>query len=324
MIANEAKDLVSIIIPVYNVKPYLERCVNSILSQSYINLEIILIDDGSTDGSSQLCDSIGNKDERIIVIHQENGGLSSARNTGLDNCHGSYICFVDSDDYVHSEYVRYLYDMCVSNDCEISICYHYITTEDDYSSAVDLNSPIKVYSRKELFDIFYTDMHGSIVIAWNKIYKRECIGDIRYDVGMIHEDEGTTFKFLYNANRIAFTKEVLYYYYDRADSITGLPYNVKKLDILKAYENRLSFYKEHSEKALYDRECQYYLSEILANYYKVSKLLKDKSILSELRCKYREVYNLADRRSWSTGRRALYFLCSWIPLLYGSIKHTIK
>lgn len=321
---NEYKDLVSFIVPVYNVKPYLSRCINSIVQQSYQNLEIILVDDGSTDGSAELCDSYAQKDERIKVIHQDNQGLSGARNTGLDNCHGDYVCFVDSDDFIHPDYVMCLYKMCKENDCEIAIGYHYITTESICKFDVDLDSPVKVFTRKELFDEFYTDMHGSIVIAWNKLYKRECIGDIRYDVGKIHEDEGTTFKFLYNAHKIAFTRQVLYYYFDREESITGLPYSKKKLDILDAYENRLAFYKEHSEKKLYDRECQYYLSEILAHYYKVSLILRDREMLRTLRERYRDVYSASDKNSWSKGRRALYFACKRFPLLYGRIKHVTK
>lgn len=318
------RELVSVIVPIYNVKEYLERCINSILNQSYENLDIILVDDGSNDGSEAICDSFAQKDKRVNVIHQKNGGVASARNTGLDNCKGEFVCFVDSDDYIHPDFILYLSTKLKDNDCDISMCYHVVTDEWDYKCSVNWDAAVEVYSKEEIFDRFYTNMHGSIIMLWNKMIRRKCIGDIRFDDGFIHEDEGTTFKFLYNARKIAFSNEVLYIYYSRDESITGIPYDKKRLDILKAYENRLSFYKEHSEKALYDRECQYYLSEILANYYKVSKLLKDKSILSELRCKYREVYNLADRRSWSTGRRALYFLCSWIPLLYGSIKHTIK
>ena len=129
--------LVSVIVPVYNVAPYLKRCIKSILNQSYAKLEVILVDDGSTDGSGKICDKLKETDNRIMVIHQANKGLSGARNTGIDNCHGQYVCFVDSDDYVHPDYVRYLYDMCQNNDCEIGICYHYITEEDNYYKDVD-------------------------------------------------------------------------------------------------------------------------------------------------------------------------------------------
>nr|WP_022768216.1 glycosyltransferase family 2 protein [Butyrivibrio sp. NC2007] len=318
------RELVSVIVPIYNVKEYLERCVNSILNQSYENLDIILVDDGSNDGSEEICDFFARKDKRVNVIHQENRGVAAARNTGLNNCKGELICFVDSDDYVHQDYILYLYSKMEDNNCDICMCYHVVTEDWDYKGSVNWDAPIHVYTREEIFDRFYTDMHGSIIMLWNKIIRKDCIGNIRFDEGFIHEDEGTTFKILYNARKIAFSNEALYYYFSRDESITGIPYDKKRLDILKAYENRLSFYKDNSEKILYDRECQYYLSEILANYYKVSKLLKDKSILNELRNKYRKVYNMADRTSWSKGRRILYFVCNWIPLLYGIIKHTLR
>lgn len=314
-------DLVSVIVPVYNVEKYLERCVKTIIAQTYDHLEIILIDDGSTDSSGNICDRIASQDERIQVIHQKNQGLSAARNTGIDNCKGNYICFIDSDDYVHPDYVRYLYRNCIENDCEIAICGHFITEEDDYYKDIDWNRKSEIYSVHEILDMFYTEWHGSIVIAWNKLYRRDCIGNIRFDNGFIHEDEATTFKFLYNAKKIAFGKEVLYYYYSRPNSITGLPYNRRKLDILHAYENRLEFYKKHGEKKLYDRECQYYLSEILTCYYKAYyRLSNDSETLSDLRLRYRKIYDLAERSTWTTGRKLLYALCLRFPLLYGRLK----
>ena len=123
------------------------------------------------------------------------------------------------------------------------------------------------------------------------------------------------------SNKIAFGKEVLYYYYSREDSITGLPFNRKKLDILDAYENRLDFYMKHKEKALYDRECQYYLSEILANYYKVSRYLHDKTLLGELRRKYNEVYRTSDKASWTVSRKGMYFVFKLFPIMYGTLKN---
>lgn len=314
-------ELVSIIVPVYNVKPYLERCVNSLIGQSYKELEIILVDDGSTDGCGDLCDVLMTRDKRIRVIHQENQGLSAARNTGIEAAHGEFFCFVDSDDYVNPEYVKYLYELCTGNEADIAICGHLITKKGDYFKPIDFSKPVDVYSREEIFDRFYTDMHGSIVIAWNKLYKRMCIGDIRYDVGMIHEDEATTFKFLYNAHKIAFGREVGYYYFDRSGSITGSAYSKRNLDILKAYETRLLFYKEHREDKLYDRECQFYLSEILNQYRKVKAFLKgDKETLKMLRIKYKKSYIESDRSKWSASRRCMYALCLVLPGLYGVMK----
>ena len=317
-------DLISVIVPVYNVKAYLERCVNSILKQSYENLEVILVDDGSTDDSKNICDSFAASDGRVRVIHQSNKGVATARNTGINNSNGEFICFVDSDDYIHPDFVRFLYTKLIENDCDICMCNHLVTDEWNYSINVNWDTPIDVYSRDQIFDMFYTNMHGSIIMLWNKMIRRECIADIKFDDGYIHEDEGTTFKFLYNAKKIAFSSEVLYFYYSRDESITGVPYDGKRLDILKAYENRLSFYKEHSEKKLFDRECQYYLSEILANYYKVSILLKDKETLQRLREKYSGVYKTADKSNWSASRKMLYFVCYYCPIIYGKIKHIGK
>ena len=317
---RDNKELVSVIVPIYNVKKYLERCINSILCQSYENLEIILVDDGSDDGSELICDSFANKDKRVHVVHQKNGGVACARNTGLDNCKGEFVCFVDSDDYIHPDFILYLYTKLKENDCDICMCYHVVTDEWDYKGSINWEAAVEVYDRQEIFDRFYTDMHGSIIMLWNKMIRRECIADIRFDDGFIHEDEGTTFKFLYNARKIAFSGEVLYFYYSRDESITGVPYDRKRLDILKAYDNRLAFYKQNAEMALYERECQYYLSEILANYYKVHQFLKDNAILQQLRQKYGEIYKEADRSGWSFSRRVLYFLCYFDPLLYGRIK----
>ena len=304
-LAVNENPLVSVIIPVYNVESYLERCVRSVSEQSYSNLEIIVVDDGSTDGSGEICDRLGNEDNRIQVIHQANQGLSGARNAGIDVCKGDYVCFVDSDDYIHPDYVKYLYKICVDNNCEIGVCGNIATDGSATYQEIDWNSGVEVYDRKKVFDAFYSDMHVPIVIAWNKIYRRDCIGDIRYDVGYIHEDEATTFKFLYNASRIAFGQEILYYYFNRDDSITGQAYSKKRLDILKAYENRLNFYDANGEKEFFERESQFYLSEILNHYDKVYHYLdKDRDILVSLKEKYKIVYKRADKTKWSLDRKA--------------------
>ena len=313
--------LVSVIVPIYNVEEYLERCIESILRQSYNNLEIILVDDGSTDRSGEICDAFAQKDNRVKVIHQVNGGVATARNTGLDNSKGDYICFIDSDDYVHPDFIKYLYIKLMENGCDISMCRYAVTDKGDYHKALDWNSPVTVYDRNLLFERFYSDIHCHIIMLWNKLIKRECIGDIRFDDGYINEDEGTTFRFLYNAGKIVFCEEMPYYYFSRNESITGVPYSKKRLDILRAYENRLEFYLKQGEDRYYNRECMFYLSEILTNYYKVFKYLdRDKLILRELKNKYDKAYTAADKSGWGITRRALYFVCRFRPLLYGRIK----
>lgn len=313
--------LISVIIPIYNVSEYLERCVKSVQRQSYKNLEIVLVDDGSTDGSGAICDDLERSDSRIKVVHQLNLGVATARNTGLDASSGEYISFVDSDDYVHPDFIKYLYSKLIENDCEISICSFIGTDSWEYSKEINWDETVDVYDRRQLLDKFYSDMHGAIIMLWNKLISRKCIDGIRFDDGFIHEDEGTTFKFLYNASRIVFCHEVLYYYYDRKGSITGNPYSVKRLDILKAYENRLEFYRTHGENELLSRECQFYLSEILNHYYKVRHFLgNDKELLGRLKEKYKKVYLSSDRAMWPMGRRMFYGICLVCPTLYGILK----
>ena len=317
---NEEK-LVSIIVPIYNVEKYLDRCISSILNQSYRNLEIILVDDGSTDGSREICDTYARKDNRVKVIHQENQGVATARNAGLDGCRGDFISFVDSDDYIHPDFIKYLYTKLIETDSDICMC-NYITTDEwDYSNKIDWNKKVDVYNAHQLLDLFYSDMHCNIIMLWNKIVKRECISDIRFDDGYINEDEGTSFKFIYKARRIVFCEEVLYYYFSREKSITGAPYDTKRLDILKAFENRMRFYKEHGEQSFFNRECMFYLSEILTNYYKVHKLLENnREILQELKKKYDNTYKVADKSEWGFSRKLMYKVFKMFPLLYGIIK----
>ena len=216
------ENLISVIVPIFNVEKYLERCVNSILRQSYGNIEVVLVDDGSSDGSGLICDSFAKKDSRVKVIHQTNSGVATARNTGLDSSTGDYICFVDSDDYVHPDFIKYLFIKLTENDCDICMCDFVSTEKWEYFKEVDWNKKVSIYDRSKIFDQFYSDIHCHIIVLWNKLIKRECIGNIRFDDGFINEDEGTTFKFLYNASKIAFCEESLYYYYSRSDSITGV------------------------------------------------------------------------------------------------------
>ncbi len=313
--------LISVIVPVYNVEKYIRRCLESIVKQSYQNLEIIVVDDGSTDNSGNICDDIASEDSRITVIHQKNLGLAGARNTGLDIYKGEYVCFIDSDDYIHPEYVSYLYKLCIDNDCKMAICDSISASDDSTYGKFDSKSEPTIYTGKELLDMFYGDMHGVIVVAWDKLIHRSCIGSSRFPQGLIHEDESSTFRFIYNAEKIAYTPNQLYSYFTRADSITAVAFSMKNLDILKAYEYRLDFFKEQKETDLYNREYSYYLSAILINYHKVHETIQDNAdILKDLKNTYRIVYKKADKSILPLSRRIIYFICRFSPLLYGRIR----
>ena len=331
------KDLISVIIPIYNVEKYLMRCIKSVTGQTYANLEIILVDDGSTDSSGIICDNAAKVDSRIIVIHRENGGLSCARNSGLEIYTGDYACFIDSDDFIDPNYIKTLYNMCKSNLCKISICSSISTSYDNFdgidnwdtfafqkkNEQYDYNSnSIKLFNNNELLNIYYGDLHNEIAVAWNKLYHRSVIKNTRYEPGIIHEDEATTFKFIYNAGRIAYTSKAMYYYFSRANSITGKGFSIKNLDILIGHQCRLDFYKFHNEKELYEKEYFYYMSALLINYYKVHTYLPgNKNAETKLINTYRTLCKNADFSKTSLRKKILYKTSYFFPSIYGALRN---
>ena len=175
-------DLISIIIPVYNVEKYINKCLESVINQTYRNLEIILVDDGSEDKSGKICEEISIKDNRIRVIHKENGGLSDARNIGLDNSNGEYIAFIDSDDFIERDMIEFLYYNINKYDADISICSNYIFDEEE---CIDNSTKeIKVYNRLEILkEVLLDEKIRSY--AWNKMYKRDLFYNIIFPKGRV-------------------------------------------------------------------------------------------------------------------------------------------
>lgn len=240
---------VSIIIPVYNVKKYLKKCIESIVNQTFRDIEIIIINDGSTDGSCKLLAQM--KDERIVIINKENEGLSSARNVGIEMAKGKYLAFVDSDDWVASEYIEKMYDVCEKYDCDIVQCSY----EDVYSEDIGISEETKnvtpmFYSGKEFSYATYTLLSWECNLSWNKLYRRELFEEIRFPKGKIHEDEFTTYKIVWNSCKIGVISNKLYYYRHRAGSIMQQTYNKDRLDASIAFFERADFYKDRGEVEL--------------------------------------------------------------------------
>lgn len=215
--------MVSIIVPVYNVIEYIDKCIISIIQQTYVNLEIILVDDGSTDGSEKICDAYAKKDERVRVIHKPNGGLSDARNVGIDKSNGEYIAFVDADDYIELTFVENMLNEAKKNNSDIVQCAYervyqngkckqYIIS----AMCIDGNKVDDMVVRKRLNSECFD-------IAPNKLYKRKLWENIRFPKGRIHEDYATIYKIIYLANRMTILDQVLYYYVQREGSITATP-----------------------------------------------------------------------------------------------------
>ena len=234
--------LISVIVPVYKVEQYLERCVDSIINQTYKNIEVILVDDGSPDNCGNICDRYALQDERIRVIHKENGGLSDARNAGLAIARGEYIAFVDSDDWIESNYLLRMYETIIETQSDICECGILKTTGEEVHRKNNDMVPVVYRTAEALKRLICDNTFHQYV--WNKLYHRNVVGDIRFPKGKINEDEFWTYQVFGNAKRIVKIPDVLYYYFQRPNSIMGTTYSVKRLDAIEAKVQRQVYIKE--------------------------------------------------------------------------------
>lgn len=240
---------VSIIVPVYKVEPYLSRCVDSILGQTFLDFELILVDDGSPDNCGAICDEYAAKDSRIVVIHQENGGLSAARNAGIDwvfaYSDSQWLSFIDSDDCVHPKYLEWLLNAAVEHDAEVSICGYAETTGEEPEIHTDGLAP-EVWIPED----FYIEHHVNATVAWGKLYQKKHFTDNRYPIGKIHEDEFLTYKILFECEEIAFVPAPLYCYCNNPSSIVRSKWSLHRLDVLEALEERIAYFKKAGNRKM--------------------------------------------------------------------------
>lgn len=258
--------LVSIVLPIYNVEKYLKKCIDSVVSQTYKNTQIILVDDGSTDSSSQICDEYKLIDKRIKVIHKKNGGLSSARNAGIDNSNGEFIAFIDSDDFISNNFISELLNLILKYDADIAECDIEKVEEKDSSlfqfCNEDSSEPIKVLDNCQALtrihdDDFYICLRS--VIASNKLYRKSLFDTIKYPLNKLHEDEFTTYKLFYASRRVVFSNKKMYAYLQRKNSIMHTDFSLRRLDALEAYDAYLNFFIEHNLYEMQARTCRRYL-----------------------------------------------------------------
>ncbi len=229
---------VSVIVPVFKVEAYLSKCVESLIGQVYSNLEIILVDDGSPDACPGICDDYAKRDSRIKVIHQKNGGLSDARNTGIRAAKGEYVSFVDSDDWVDPDYIDSLIKTSLDTSADIVECNHikYYKTDDffDYSPKIERGEIVVKDGSEAMVDVIL-DKGTYTVSSWGKIYKMDIFkqNNIWFSVGKIHEDRFVTYKPFFFSRRVAYLESPLYFYTKRKDSITGGGFDEHRLVILR-------------------------------------------------------------------------------------------
>lgn len=312
-VEKKVEQLVSVIVPVYNVEEYLDECIESIVLQTYKTLEIILVDDGSTDQSGKKCDEWREKDERITVIHQKNMGLSAARNSGIDKCRGEWITFIDSDDVVSLDYVACLYGLALKYEVLLAQCNRRDLQENKEQKDIFEK---KINSCEFLLSSYYQ------TTAWGKIYKRELFEKERYPVGMIHEDMAVTYKLVYHVQNIAFTNKILYYVRQRTGSIThkGKFYR-ERLVVLQFNKEQIEFYEKKKEEELVRKGYRDYAYALLINYYKTKKILKDKKIALRIKKEYRRIYPkvIMEDKLISFKTKILLALCFFIPELWNIV-----
>ena len=243
------KNLISVIVPIYKVEKYIEQCVNSIIKQTYGNLEIILVDDGSPDTCPQICENFAKKDTRIKVIHKINGGLSDARNAGIKIASGDYITFVDSDDYLKLDMIENLYQLCMKYEADISQCTYIRCSEDGVE---DRNITSKneefVYYDNKMENFLFGKQIG--VTAWGKLYKTTLFQDIRYPKGKYHEDVFTTYKLIDKAKCVVTTTKIGYVYRKNGTSITNEKFSLNRLHSIEGKLEQAKFISENYPQLL--------------------------------------------------------------------------
>lgn len=288
------EECVSVIMPIYKVEPYLRRAVDSVCCQTYSNLEIILVDDGSPDGCGNICDEYAKADSRIKVIHKENGGLSDARNAGLDVAGGDYIAFVDSDDYLAKDFVEILLSQLKKHRADVAMCSYAVTGLAEMDEAIfeypdaEGETDVEVCDREALLSNLYDANHSDatyFIVSWNKLYRADLWKNIRFPKGKIHEDEATTYRIYDQCSKGVYVHQPLYGYFSAPDSITRGSFSLKRLDWMDALDDRIAYFTEKKEekqvsyakRARADASIHYYylLKESLPDEKKAAKRLKN-------------------------------------------------
>ena len=287
---------ISVIVPVYKVEKYIHRCVDSILGQTFVDFELILVDDGSPDNCGAICDEYAAKDSRIVVIHQENGGLSAARNAGIDwafsNSDSQWLSFIDSDDWVHPEYLQRLLDAAVANAVSVSICGYAETDGAEPYISPETLTPV-IWNTEE----FYVQHNVNATIACGKLYRKECFLQVRYPLGKLHEDEFTTYKILFAFDSVAVIAAPLYAYYTNPCGIVGSRASIFREDKYLAIEEQIHFLCENNFPSACRSQIRTYMcmvcdklerfstkSEINPDFQKIIKGKKRKNIPHYAKC----------------------------------------
>lgn len=315
---------ISVIVPVYRVEAYLRRCVDSVLSQTFSDLELILIDDGSPDRCPEICDEYAVQDSRVHVIHQKNQGLSAARNAALDylfaQSGSSWLTFLDSDDWIHPQFLELLVQAARRQSVRLAICNHQRTNGDIAWGKYEREESV-LWSAEE----YYIAHNLNATIACAKLYHKSCFEHIRFPVGKVHEDEYTTYQILFGVQKAAVVDLPLYAYYSNPQSITTSGNKLKWLHALSAFEEQLGFFKAiGAEKAYSYRMANYYIELVLFPRQLTSAEPQEREVKRSLRKKRKEMYSQMTAEEKRMAYQYLYprmtTLCLRITRLAGLLK----
>lgn len=311
--------MVSVIVPIYNVSDYLEEAIISILRQTYKNLEVILVDDGSTDNSAQIIEKFVCTDNRVKCIHQKNQGLSAARNTGLNNSKGNYIFFFDSDDVLHPQALEILLDVMIENRADVVICSHCLGENVDVKWTSKSFSNMK-YEIKDgrswiIDNVLYSDDYSSVDLccAWGKLYKRKYLEGLSFPVGKLREDEYTTYKLLYKGKKVAYYKQPLYFYRKRIGSIMDHKSDKNYIDCYEALNERIHYFEYRDEELcnISKLKCLMYLYSTIKELHNQRKKRKKiyKYFVEEYKKNYKKYYK--NIKNYVTKKQIIKYLMAY-------------
>ena len=320
---EEQTALVSVIIPVYNSQKYLEAALKSVREQSYSNIEVLLIDDGSTDSSPKICDDFASEDERFRVIHQENKGPSAARNRGIDEAKGEYLTFVDNDDLLHKDFVKILYDLCVEHQCDIALTKSFPFLEEETIPYGEPETKLTFMDRRQL-SIQLLDMGWTgLAVTMAKLFKKSLFQNIRFNEQRIIGDDDSTIYLLYWASdkSVLFQSPLYFYRSKRKGSITHSDYKLSWLTGVDAFKERMEFYYSQGEMILYAKAMRSYCRRMAENYILINKKFpNEKELLQDLRRKgKRQSLKLVFLKGNSFRQKISAVLFAYIPEVWGRV-----
>lgn len=277
-------DLISVIVPVYNMEQYLERCINSIKKQSYSNLEIILVDDGSTDHSADMCDTYAQEDQRIKVIHKVNGGLSEARNAGLAIATGTYIGYVDSDDWIEPQMYQKMYEACIENEAQVAVCRYAKVYSDETIRGG--NHKTTVFERDSILKVYLSDNSDYIVYnsVWSKLFAREIIVGEIFPVGKNSEDIMYTTRAFCKVTKAVYVDECLYnYVLDREGSIMNVNRTERMFqDEIPFWREHIAYIRQHVSDEMGDMAAYYFYRRMLSYYMELSQQAETRNAAKQI------------------------------------------